>query len=146
MRLLVWSELLDAAGWCVALGGPDGTVLIGERGRVDLAKRGETPSFWTCLLERLEDLPAGNVHLSTRGIRIWRPDHEPAADPAPAAHLTPRESEILGWLRQGKTGPEIALICGCAIRTIEKHIANLYRKIGARNRGSAILGNSGHRD
>lgn len=94
----------------------------------------------------LEGLPAGSVHLATRGIRIWRSDRAPVADPAPAADLTPRESEILGWLRQGKTGPEIALICGCAIRTIEKHIANLYRKIGARNRGSAILGSPGHRD
>jgi DNA-binding CsgD family transcriptional regulator len=46
---------------------------------------------------------------------------------------------VLEWLRRGKTDPEIAAILGCAVRTVEKHVANLYRKTGARNRAAMIL-------
>ena len=54
-------------------------------------------------------------------------------------NLSRRESEVLSWLREGKNGPEIAIILGCAIRTVEKHLANLYQKLGVRNRAAVIL-------
>lgn len=53
--------------------------------------------------------------------------------------LTGRECEVLKWLQQGKTSPEIAIILGCAARTVEKHVQNLYRKLGIKNRTSIIL-------
>lgn len=143
LRLLAWSELLDAAGWCVALAGSGGEVWLGERAKCELADRGDVPCRWSGLLECLEAVPAESVHLATRGMRIWRAAHQPVAEPVPPAGLTPRESEIFGWLKHGKTGPEISVICGCSIRTIEKHIANLYRKIGAKNRSMVILGSPG---
>jgi DNA-binding CsgD family transcriptional regulator len=141
-RLLVWCDLLDAAGWCVALAGSGGEVWLGERAKCELADRCNIPCQWSGLLKCLETLPAESVYLATRGMRIWR-GAQSAAEPVLPAGLTPRETEIFGWLKQGKTGPEISLICGCSIRTIEKHIANLYRKIGAKNRGMVILGNPG---
>ncbi len=49
--------------------------------------------------------------------------HLSASDP-----LTPREDEILGWVREGKRNPEIALILGISFRTVEKHVENILRK------------------
>jgi DNA-binding CsgD family transcriptional regulator len=52
--------------------------------------------------------------------------------------LTPRESDVLFWLSQGKTNAEIGRILGMAERTAETHALRLYRKIGVENRYSAI--------
>lgn len=57
----------------------------------------------------------------------------------PVPSLTRREREVLEWLQQGKTSPEIGIILGCATRTVEKHVQNLYRKLGVSDRTSMIL-------
>jgi DNA-binding CsgD family transcriptional regulator len=41
---------------------------------------------------------------------------------------------VLAWLREGKTGPEVAIILNCARRTVESHVAKIYRKLGVRHR------------
>ena len=57
------------------------------------------------------------------------------------AHLgmTPRESEVLRWLGEGKTNPEIAIILGISVRTVHKHVERIYLKLGVENRQAAIL-------
>jgi len=77
---------------------------------------------------------------------------EPSADPspppgmpsAPAGHAVPpphglsgRELEVLRWLAAGETNRQIARRLGLSPHTIERHVANLYRKIGARGRADA---------
>jgi DNA-binding CsgD family transcriptional regulator len=52
--------------------------------------------------------------------------------------LTPREAEVLHWIGEGKTNPEIALILGAAPRTIHKHTENIFRKLGVDNRHAAM--------
>jgi DNA-binding CsgD family transcriptional regulator len=65
--------------------------------------------------------------------------------PGPAATivclpgLTPRENEVLGWIAQGKTNPEIAIILGLSVRTVYKHVENLFAKLGVGNRAEAML-------
>jgi PAS domain S-box-containing protein len=53
--------------------------------------------------------------------------------------LTPREKEILGWVKQGKSYAEIAEILSISRRTIEFHIGNVMNKLGASNRVSAVV-------
>ena len=53
-------------------------------------------------------------------------------------HLSPRESDVLFWLCQGKTNDEIGTILGIAGRTAETHALRIYPKIGVENRYGAI--------
>jgi DNA-binding NarL/FixJ family response regulator len=51
--------------------------------------------------------------------------------------LTEREVEILSLLAQGSSNAEIAAALTISARTVERHIANIYLKIGAHNRAKA---------
>ena len=53
--------------------------------------------------------------------------------------LTPRETEILFWVAQGKTSPEIATILGTQLCTVKKHVANFLPKLGVETRLAAAL-------
>ena len=53
--------------------------------------------------------------------------------------LTKREAEVLAWLREAKTGPEIAIILGCSPRTVESHIAQIYHKLDIHHRGQILF-------
>jgi DNA-binding response OmpR family regulator/DNA-binding CsgD family transcriptional regulator len=54
-----------------------------------------------------------------------------------ALGLTPREAEVLFWLSEGKSNPEIATILGSARRTVEKHVERILEKLGAEHRAGA---------
>ncbi len=60
--------------------------------------------------------------------RLWR---------ARPDGLTAREVEVLRSLAGGKTNNEIAEELFVSIRTVERHVANIYAKIGARGRANA---------
>jgi LuxR family transcriptional regulator, maltose regulon positive regulatory protein len=51
--------------------------------------------------------------------------------------LTARETEVLGLLAAGHTNSEIAAQLVLSVYTVERHLQNAYRKIGARNRADA---------
>lgn len=51
--------------------------------------------------------------------------------------LTAREAEVLFWITEGKTNPEIAVILDTSPGTVKKHAANLYAKLGVPTRTSA---------
>jgi DNA-binding CsgD family transcriptional regulator len=53
--------------------------------------------------------------------------------------LTPREAEIAIWLAQGKTNQEIAMILQGCVRTIEKHVEQILKKLHAENRATAAV-------
>ncbi len=57
--------------------------------------------------------------------------------PAPAPHLTARETEILALLAQGSANKEIAAHLGLSVHTVERHLTNLYGKIAVRSRSEA---------
>ena len=52
--------------------------------------------------------------------------------------LTPRECEILYWITEGKSDPAIARICAISPRTVEKHVENIYKKLGVETRTAAL--------
>jgi len=74
---------------------------------------------------------------------IWAPAEAVPGATDTADELLPSlsrgEREILGWTREGKTSGEIAVIIGRAPGTVEKHLENIYRKLGVRSRASLIL-------
>ena len=51
--------------------------------------------------------------------------------------LTSRENEVLSWLSKGKTNRDIAQILGLSPRTIDKHLEQIYAKLGVENRTAA---------
>jgi DNA-binding CsgD family transcriptional regulator len=51
--------------------------------------------------------------------------------------LTAREEEVLSLLAGGRTNREIAAHLVISLPTVERHIANIYHKIEARNRAEA---------
>ena len=57
---------------------------------------------------------------------------------ASALGLTPREAEILSWVVQGKTNPEIGLILGIQLTTVKKHLESTFAKLGVENRTAAV--------
>ncbi|MBU9435108.1 LuxR family transcriptional regulator [Burkholderia multivorans] len=52
--------------------------------------------------------------------------------------LTPRESECLKWLTNGKTSWEISKILICSEATVNFHVSNILKKLGVVNRQQAI--------
>jgi DNA-binding CsgD family transcriptional regulator len=74
-----------------------------------------------------------------RSFLIERPEAPPSslsAQPGKTA-LTPRETEILSLVAAGKTTGEISHELSLSIRTVGRHITNIYNKIGARTRVEA---------
>jgi DNA-binding CsgD family transcriptional regulator/pimeloyl-ACP methyl ester carboxylesterase len=57
--------------------------------------------------------------------------------PSLPAMVTARETEVLALLARGLANKEIAARLGVSVNTVERHLTNLYPKIGARGRTEA---------
>ncbi|SFB51866.1 two component transcriptional regulator, LuxR family [Rhizobium sp. NFR07] len=53
--------------------------------------------------------------------------------------LTARESEVLVWIAKGKSNRDIGEILGLSSRTVNKHLEQIYVKLGVENRASAAV-------
>ncbi len=54
-------------------------------------------------------------------------------------NLTPRELEMLTQLAEGRTNAEIAKKCWITQNTVKFHMKNLFKKLGVRDRGQAMM-------
>jgi len=81
-------------------------------------------------------------------VGFFRDGTEPAEEPSAGAAaetrptmrsdgLSPRELEVLRLVAAGESNAQIARRLGLSTHTVERHVANLYRKIGARGRADA---------
>ncbi len=52
--------------------------------------------------------------------------------------LSPREKEVLKWLKCGKTSWAISVILQISERTVNYHVNNIMRKLGVINRMQAV--------
>jgi DNA-binding NarL/FixJ family response regulator len=52
--------------------------------------------------------------------------------------LTPREREVLALLTRGGRNAEIALALGVTLRTVHKHLEQIYEKLGVGTRSAAV--------
>ncbi len=83
---------------------------------------------------------------SIRGARVSTASgHELDAEPALKSDLTlpdgltEREVQVLRLVAGGRTNNEVAAELVLSIRTVERHIGNIYPKIGARGRADATV-------
>jgi DNA-binding CsgD family transcriptional regulator len=53
--------------------------------------------------------------------------------------VTQRESEVLAWIAKGKSNRDIGEILGLSSRTVNKHLEQIYVKLGVENRASAAV-------
>lgn len=53
--------------------------------------------------------------------------------------LTMREAEVLLWIARGKANRDIGEILGLSPRTVNKHLEQVYAKLGVENRASAAV-------
>lgn len=52
--------------------------------------------------------------------------------------LSPRQREVLSLIAKGKSNKEIARLLNTALPTIKNHVANIFEKLGTRNRVAAV--------
>jgi DNA-binding NarL/FixJ family response regulator len=74
-----------------------------------------------------------------RPLAEFQPDFSSAVPLEQPLNLTAREAEVLLWVAQGKSNPEISTILGAAENTIKKHLHHVFEKIGVDNRNAATL-------
>jgi transcriptional regulator EpsA len=76
------------------------------------------------------------AHLHLALLRLPKPEGR-AAD-APVRPLSARETEIVGWLREGKSNEEMGRILGISALTVKNHLQRIYRLLGVGNRAHAL--------
>ncbi len=119
----------DTGALPAALAGAAATLIAGEAGQVARAglRSGEIE------LTRLDSERPGEVLL--RLVEL-REDGQIAALQKPAG-LTRREAEVLLWVSYGKTNKTISEILGISPRTVNKHLEQVFRKLGVETRAAA---------
>ncbi|MHB8577108.1 MAG: tetratricopeptide repeat protein [Dehalococcoidia bacterium] len=78
----------------------------------------------------LEAMPAAAAPAQADAVRTGEGVPDPEG-------LTSREREVLRRIASGSSNREIAEALGVSVRTIERHITNIYTKIGARGKADA---------
>jgi DNA-binding CsgD family transcriptional regulator len=79
-----------------------------------------------------------HLHLAQTLLADLRSRHAGRPPRTPQAHgLTEREVEVLTLLSTGRTSREVARQLSLSITTVQRHIANIYAKIGVSNRAEA---------
>jgi DNA-binding CsgD family transcriptional regulator/pimeloyl-ACP methyl ester carboxylesterase len=118
--------------------------------------RPQLPSYRVVVARRLvEGIPRARLRLfggtsfmpsSGDGAPVLAAMHAFLSEPAAAApperrsgqvHLTSREMDVLRLLAQGRSGRAIAAELSISLSTAQRHIANIYAKIGVRGRVEA---------
>ena len=93
--------------------------------------------------------PVGNADLlraiearlrrsETQANRPFNPDFS-SVEPLKKLGLTPRATEALLWLAQGKTNHDIAVILGVTESTIKKYVQEMFDKLGVETRNAAAI-------
>ncbi len=69
----------------------------------------------------------------------FNPDFSSPQPLADKLGLTPKESEVLLWVSQGKGNADVATLLGMAEKTVKKHLGNVFAKLGVESRNAAGL-------
>lgn len=122
----------SGAIWLEDLGSTGGTFVNGEAVTGPQALRhGDVVRFGS-VETRFED----------RSSQMEREDAtemiEPVATVEAKPVLSPRQQEVLRYLQQGLTNPEIAKRLGVTERTVKAHCQEVFDRLGARNRTAAV--------
>ena len=81
---------------------------------------------------------SGREERDTGGLRLVPPPPAaPSTPPSLPGSLSPREVDVLRLIAAGLSNREMAAALCRSERTIERHIENIYHKIGAHNKAEA---------
>lgn len=86
----------------------------------------------------LECITTGPMPDGTMGITLLlrRPGEEERRLGA-RHNLTTREAQVLFWISRGKSNRDISEVLGISSRTVNKHLEQIFAKLGVENRASA---------
>jgi DNA-binding CsgD family transcriptional regulator len=121
----------SGAVWIEDLGSTGGTYVNGTQVTgAHVLRHGDIVKFGT-VEARFED----------RGAQMSRDDDTvlmevPEVEDKPV--LSPRQQEVLRYLKDGLTNPEIAKRLGVTERTVKAHCQEVFDRLGARNRTAAV--------
>lgn len=116
------------------LGSTNGTFVNEERLASSRALRHGDVVHFGAVETRFED----------RGSQLAREDSTEAMEMAEAEQvidrpvLSPRQVEVLRYLKQGLTNPQIAAHLGVTERTVKAHCQEVYDRLGVPNRTAAV--------
>lgn len=150
---------LDTSGRLVLAFGPGGELLWGSQRATDalngfdLESQGVAWKNWIalCRTQPVSAVPpfeAGHLTFQFMGmtpvpevlVKVIRRSADRKEDVlAETFNLTPREAEVLFWLTLGKTNRDISAILGLSARTVNKHLEQIFQKMGIDNRTSAAV-------
>lgn len=74
-----------------------------------------------------------NLSLQTANFVLELKGQSPARLP-----ITARETEVLEWIARGKTDSETAAMLHISVRTVQKHVENIFLKLGVETRTAAM--------
>ena len=105
--------------------------------------RGAQPIIDEFLSEPSHDVPAtarrASMATLERAVEAQLAGERPAtAAGSPTDVVTPREVEVLRLLANGDTNFEIAKTLVLSVRTVERHLGNIYGKLDVRGRAAAV--------
>ncbi|MDP8978171.1 MAG: FHA domain-containing protein [Actinomycetota bacterium] len=121
----------SGAVWVEDLGSTGGTFVNGEPVTGSQALRHGDEVRFGPLGTRFED----------RGAAMEREEATELFDVGPVEErpmLSPRQQEVLGYLKDGLTNPEIAVRLGVTERTVKAHCQEVFDRLNARNRTAAV--------
>lgn len=89
-------------------------------------------------LKKLQCKYLGEVSANEHLFRLFEEDGGSDEDVLKKSFaLTDREAEVLLWIAHGKTNREIAQILEMSPRTVNKHLEQVFKKLGVENRTAA---------
>jgi DNA-binding response OmpR family regulator/DNA-binding CsgD family transcriptional regulator len=102
------------------------------------AKAEAEPHLWSAGDIRLEFTYVGRLRSDEHLLRLAK---AAAADGAELLRLhfslTRREAEVLLWIARGKSNKDISGVLSISPRTVNKHLEQVFQKLGVENRASA---------
>jgi pSer/pThr/pTyr-binding forkhead associated (FHA) protein len=121
----------SGAVWIEDLGSTGGTFVNGEQvAGAHALRHGDVVRFGT-IEARFEDRGASlEGDDATELIELPEPVEKPV--------LSPRQQEVLEFLKGGLTNPEIAERLGVTERTVKAHCQEVFDRLGVRNRTAAV--------
>jgi DNA-binding response OmpR family regulator/DNA-binding CsgD family transcriptional regulator len=94
--------------------------------------------LWSLGERKVELAYLGQVQAGERLLRVTQV--EPRQDVERLRRhfaLTGREAEVLLWIARGKSNKDISTVLGISPRTVNKHLEQIFEKLGVENRASA---------
>lgn len=121
----------SGAVWVEDLGSTGGTFVNGEQiVSAHAINHGDLVRFGTV-----------EVRYEDRASQVQSDDDTALIELPPTAAkplLSPRQQQVLDYLKDGLTNPEIAAHLGVTERTVKAHCQEVFDRLGARNRTAAV--------